>query len=487
MQPTVGIYCRISVDRLGRKEGVDAQEKWGRDYSALTWPGLPIRVFADNNLSAASDDIRPNFELLRAAIVAGEIGRLWCVEQSRLERREVEWFRLAAELDTAGIPELHTNRDGIVRVRDEVAGIKAVINAGEVRKLKLRVNDRLDEIAAEGRPPGAVVFGYTHGRDKGGGKTLHQVPEQSAAIRWAAEKVLAGWSLTNITRHLIDDLGMRGGHGGALTPAGVKKILTNPTIAGHRVHRGRVVGRGVWDPILDETLWQAVRLRLSKPRTVTRSDGGTHPIGPAAIGSRTARKYLLTGGLAVCGVCRHPMTGTVKQFMSGGTKVAKPYLLCSTTRGGGGCTGILLLETEQYVADTLFDELDKPEFLDAIAADEHAERRDGIVAALGVVDRRRGVLAALWTQPGQLTTEEWQTARDGLAAQERQLRAELTTIPAPLVGINIEGAREAWPEMTLDEKRELLRLFVERVTIQRARPGTKSFDSGRVEIEWRRR
>jgi hypothetical protein len=52
-------------------------------------------------------------------------------------------------------PKCTPNRDGIVRVRDEVAGIKAVLAAGEVRKLKKRIADRLAENAAKGRPPGS--------------------------------------------------------------------------------------------------------------------------------------------------------------------------------------------------------------------------------------------------------------------------------------------------------------------------------------------
>src|SRR4029453_16429738 len=48
---TAGIYARISIDKSGRKEGVEAQEKWGRAYAAEHWPGFPVRVFKDNNLS----------------------------------------------------------------------------------------------------------------------------------------------------------------------------------------------------------------------------------------------------------------------------------------------------------------------------------------------------------------------------------------------------------------------------------------------------
>src|SRR3954468_23212899 len=95
---TLALYCRISSDKTGRHEGVDAQEAWGREYGAVHFPGLPIEVFSDNNISAAGDDYRPEFERLRVAVQAGRIPRLWSVEQSRLERRKVEWFSLAAEL-----------------------------------------------------------------------------------------------------------------------------------------------------------------------------------------------------------------------------------------------------------------------------------------------------------------------------------------------------------------------------------------------------
>src|SRR5271170_5153085 len=133
MSYCVGIYCRLSPRPDGSYEGVDLQERWGRDYAAATWPGVPVRLFADAGLSAAKDGvIRPDYEALRAAVANGEVRHLWTVEQSRLERREVPWFTLAAELEAAGITELHTNRDGIVRVVDVVAGIKAVLNAHEV-------------------------------------------------------------------------------------------------------------------------------------------------------------------------------------------------------------------------------------------------------------------------------------------------------------------------------------------------------------------
>src|SRR6266567_5828504 len=98
MARNTAVYTRISKDRNGRAEGVAAQEKWGRDYAAGAWPDVPVVVYADNDISASNGDHRPGYEALREAIRRGDVAHLWCVEQSRLERREVGGFVLAAEL-----------------------------------------------------------------------------------------------------------------------------------------------------------------------------------------------------------------------------------------------------------------------------------------------------------------------------------------------------------------------------------------------------
>jgi site-specific DNA recombinase len=509
MDRHVAIYCRLSPRPDGRSEGVDVQERQGRAYSARAWPGLPIVVYADRLLSAADDTWRPEFEKLRQAVRDGEVAHVWAVEQSRLQRREVGWFELAAELAAAGIDEVHTGRDGIVRVADDIAGIKAVINAGEVRKMKKRVNDRLADNAAQGLAAGSLPFGFRHALDGKGGKTYEQVPGQAGAIRWAADRVLSGWSLASVAAALRAQ-GLDGGHrvkvkdadGGAvlgedgqpvtrpgrITASSVRSWLTSPTVAGKRVHRGVIVGDGKWPAILDEATWQACKAKLGASRTVVRSDGGTYPVGPAHSGF-SGRKYVLTGGLIVCGVCGAPMVGSVKQLKGGAKRGGRDvaYYLCHPSRGGRACTGIMLEATEEYVIGRLFAELDKPGFLDAIAEDAHAARRDEITVTLGAIEGKRAELAREWARPGGLTSGEWQEARAALGQSERELRAELDEKGPPPARVDIEQARRSWPDMTLGEQREFLRLFIEKVTISRATPGLQRFDPDRITIGWRKR
>lgn len=218
-----------------------------------------------------------------------------------------------------------------------------------------------------------------------------------------------------------------------------------------------------------------------------RADGSTYPVGAAHTGY-AGRKYALTGGLLVCGVCQAPMAGSVKQIKGGAKRGGRDvaYYLCHPGKGGRGCTGIMLGPTEENVVNRLFAELDKPGFLDAVTADDHAGRRDEITTALTGIDGQRRHLAGQWGA-GQLTDLEWQAARDALSHREGELRAELTAKAAPAARVDIATARSAWPLMTLGEQREFLRMFIRSVTISRAVPGTRTFDPGRVAIDWRKR
>lgn len=447
---------------------------------------MPVEVFRDEGISAANGDHRPGLERLRAAVRAGQVTRVWCVEQSRLERREGAWFELAAELEAAGITEVHTNRDGIIRLDDVVGGIKAVLNAHEVRRMRARVNDTLDARAAAGVPAGTRPFGYQAVGVREN-RTYEVIPEQAEAIRWAAQKVLDGWSLSRIA-DVLDGQGLRAGHGGRITPVTVRRWLVSPSIAGLRVHRGDILlaVRGNWPAILDEQTWREVNAVLAQPRIVRRSDGGTYPVTTAHTGP-AGRHYLLTGGLAVCGVCGHAMIGQVKQLGKKPglpPKRTAPYLLCHPSRGGRACTGIMLEPVENLVTERLFTELEqRPAFAAALSSDQHADARAQLAADLAALHAERAEYARD-AAAGTMTRSEWLAMRPVFDERESRLRHDLAAIPAPAGRADWAEVREAWADLTLDEQRAFLRRYVARVTISRARPGTQRFDPGRVSIEW---
>lgn len=515
---TIGIYARLSPKPNGKYEGVDDQIKWGKTYASNMWPGEPVEVFAERGISGAADDgDRPEYVRFREWVRAGKLTHVWAVEQSRLTRDEIGWFHLRADLLGGDITEVHTNRDGTVRVEDATSGIKAVLNAEERRRIIKRVNDTLGEKAAKGEPPGVKPFGYVHGyKDDGETKTYIVVPEQAAVIRYAAERALSGWSLASIAAAMnkpSDERdpelvpvagpyadawknGVLGVHGGRITPGAVKNWLTVPTIAGLRQHSGEIVGDGNWPAILDKATHRTLKARLTGERAVKRSGGGTYAIGSAHKGF-VGRKYLLTGGLAECGyvhddgeVCGTPLTGMPIRMRrrKGETEPrTEPYLMCHPKNGGKGHLGIMLTKTEEHVVGELFKHLvSKSNLLEDVAAeDDQDAERARLVAELEGIETRRKELAGLWGRR-QMTTSEWQAAKAELDADERQFAATLSAIPANSGPVDVEAVRDAWDQdMTLDEQRAFIRDHIARVTIHRAtKMGPHGLDTDRITIEW---
>ena len=169
--PTVGLYCRISVDKSGKREGVERPRGVGPSSTPPSAGRAPrCALFIDNNLSGG-DDHRPGYDELRAAVRAGEITHLWARDQARLERRH-EWFALVAELVAADITELHTRHDGVVQIDGIGADVQAIVNARYIRDLRQKTRDKHERIAAAGRPNGGQPFGYRHGVDDQKRKSL---------------------------------------------------------------------------------------------------------------------------------------------------------------------------------------------------------------------------------------------------------------------------------------------------------------------------
>jgi site-specific DNA recombinase len=487
----VALYLRISKDRNGRAEGVAIQERQGRRYAVAQWPDLPIEVYSDNDITAADRDVyRPGYEKLRDAIRRGDVEQLWAVEQSRLERTEVGWFNLAAELVAGGVEALHTKRDGIVYAQDTVAGIKAVLNAGEVRTLRKRVNDALDERAADGRPPGGTAFGYTRFVAPGEfatvevdgkkHKTLLIVPEQAEAAQWSAEALLDGKSLTTV----VNELRARGvptARGGAWELATVRSMLLSPTIAGLRVHRGEVIGRGNWEPILDETTWRQVRAVLQTP-TVTVTDPRGRPVEASRRRLRAARRYLLTSGLARCGRCGAAL---IAQQRRGRTPGSRPGYFCHSSRGGCNGIGILAEPLEEHVVEFALRWATSPEVIKAkdaarVRADE--EGRD-LLGDLALIEQRQH-RAEDRLVDGTLDKPAYDRQARRLRDERRDVERRLARIRAdgPTYRSHIEEVRARWGELTIEEQRRVMTDLLRVVVIRPAKPGTRRFDPDRVAI-----
>jgi hypothetical protein len=253
------------------------------------------------------------------------------------------------------------------------------------------------------------------------------------------------------------------------------------------MHRGEIVGRGNWTPILDETTWRAVGAKLGGSRKVTRSDGGSYVI--RTFGPRKARRYLLSSGIAVCGVCKALLVGSNKwrpKLNERGERDPWPYYMCHPKAGssGKGCVGTDADALDKHVRDELLDRIDSdPTFLEQLTVDDHAEERDQIVRELTSLDQRRAELSRLWAL-GERTSEEWAAAREVIDEQQTRLNIRLAELPAPDANaVDLSALPAAWPNMTLDERRQALLFARTKVTLWPAATHGKAL-TNRVTVEF---
>lgn len=478
----IAIYVRISRDRSGRAENVDTQERHCRAYvdrmkQTGEWPDLPVEVYSDNDLTAADPGTyRPDYARLLHDIRAGRVAQLVSADQDRLTRQPSEWEELMPVLVAADITETHGYRDGVTPVelgKRAYGRFKALMGAEYVEGIKVKVNEKLDALAAQGRPGGGHAFGYRRTTNEKGERALEVVPELAEHVRWAASKALAGWSATAIAREL-DARDVPTVHGGKWASHNVRGMLTAPTVAGLRVHRGKLVGRGNWEPILDEETWRRLCALFGGPRTVVNGGGARQKVGGRR---RTARKYLLSAGIAFCG--RDGCGGELKGRLQDGRAGKRPIYFCGKCQA----LGINALPLEEHVRDQLIAWLNTPEFAAALASDEAQERRMALTRRLEEIDRQDAELAARWAA-GQLRATAWDAARAQLDAEHAEVSAQLADIPLPMTDIDPAELRDAWDEMTLLEKRHVIAEHIVQVTVLPAKPGAKSFDPDRVMIRF---
>lgn len=479
---TIATYARISKDADGRAEGTEQQRSKAAAYAADAWPNATILHFADNDLTAADPGThRPGYAALMDAIRRGDVDGLVIAEQSRLTRQPAEWEEAIVTLSRAGIDEVHSYRGVPIPVRGSrlVGRILAAVDAEEVERLRARVVEKLDTLAAEGRPPGGPAFGYSRTVDEDGRKALEVNEVEASIVREVADRVLGGWSLTRIAGDLAEREvpTARGGKWAATT---VRSMITRPTIAGLRIHRGEVVGAGNWEPIISPSMWRQVCAVLHGPVAVKRSDGATYRA--ARRRTRSGRRYLLTGGTARCGRCGAALVAQQRRSRAGERQPS--YLCPPKSRGGCSGIGISALDLEAHVSGLILAKLAEPDFLAAISTNDSGEQAN-IMDELAALEARSAELAGTWAV-GDLPSTDWKAAREVLDTERRRLSDALAALPVR-VEIELDPAEliTAWEHMNLDERRAVVNRFLASVTVHPASPGTRAFDPGRVEEDWR--
>lgn len=479
--PAVAIYTRASVDRDDRRISVDRQVERCEAYAADRFPGLPVLRFGDNNRSGSDASVdRPGYRALLAAIRAGEVAQLVVHEQSRLTRIPAEWDALLALLTRAGVVEVHTVLKGVVPAAPgaRVLGrIMSVLDADESERVKLRAAAASHQLAVEGRPNGGRYYGYRRARGDDGRAVLVVDAAQAAVVRRIVDGLRAGLSSHALAAALSAE-GVPVPHAGDADagafwrPNTVLGIARRPHIAGLRTYRRQVVGEGRWEPIVPPLEWHALQALL----------------GSGGVARPRPRRWLLTGGLAVCGGCGAPMS-TGQQRRPGGYVTA---YICTPRnhRGVAACTAVSLAPAElveDVVVEAVLARLDAPGTARRLHHRDDVERA-GLVERLVAAERRRVVLAEEFGS-GAIDELAWRRGRAACDEVIVGCRRDLASLPAGGDVPDLHGLRGRWDALGLLQRRAVVAAVVSAVVVH-PRTARRPADDrarvmGRLEVRWR--
>jgi len=467
------IYTRISRDdRAEEKEkrlGVQRQEKELR-AEAERRGACVVAILEDNDLSGSGKVERPAFNRLIEMIERGEVDLVLSRDLDRLSRGfspYVRFYEACAKAKITvgwmgGSADFRTGK-GLLEL-----DVRASFAREELRVIRSRIASKHLQLAEQGQDVGGGrAFGYEDDR-----RTIR--PAEAALIRDAADKVLQGASL----RSIATDWTRRG----VVSVTGktrwsvhvIKRILVSARISGRR-ERIWIDGdrRSIGMIVNDKAAWPAII-------TTEKSDALRGLLGsPDRRRNGKAGSYLLTHGIAVCGVC-------------GADLVARPRgdgkrcMVCATGPGFKGCGKIRTLAepVEDRVTEAVLRSIDQGALVRVMRRKDDAKDS----AALRDVEDRMKDLACQWAR-GEISAAERGAARQVLVARQQGITARLdgSRRSQGLDGLPVdEEMRKRWPRLEIYRQRAIVSALVERVVIDPIRkPGRNTFDGRRVRIIWR--
>ncbi|KFU77754.1 hypothetical protein BB31_29235 [Amycolatopsis lurida NRRL 2430] len=215
----------------------------------------------------------------------------------------------------------------------------------------------------------------------------------------------------------------------------VRNIALSPVIAGLRVFRKKIVGKGVWQPIISDRKRALIVARLGDPSRSSVRDG-------------TRVKYLQTG-ILLCGICETPTRSTPLHRARPGYRCPHGHLMRDMERTDAYVVEAVLTRLESEDARELFRYEDQAdELTKAVAtARELRARLDGFTdsAASGGIG------------PERLSRIEAKLVPQIEAAEERVRQIGVSPVVADFLGAD---ARTVWAGLSLSQQREVLRAVV---------------------------
>jgi len=289
-------------------------------------------------------------------------------------------------------------------------------------------------------------FGYLED-----GLTPH--PVEGPALAAAIRSVTAGGTLGGLIRDW-SQAGLKPVRGGEWRYSSIGALLARPRNAGLSVHRGQVVGKGNWEPLVSVDEHEALLAVLANPARRT---------------SRTGRRWLLPG-IASCGVCDCLVKVGGVNIRGDKRSIYKCRAHAHIYRSAPGI--------DELIENVMRQRLMRPDAIALMAPRSEASPLVAEIAAL----RQRQSNAERDYSDGLLDGRQLRDVTARIDAKIAQLQVDVSS--ATEVASVLPDVSQGWDQLTLDRKRMLIRAML---TIRIYRRSEEPKDCGPYgcQIKWR--
>ncbi|MET7890619.1 recombinase family protein [Streptomyces mirabilis] len=482
------IYARISDDREGRQNGVDRQERQCRALADKNGDEV-VAVFTDDDRSAYSGKPRPDYLKMLAFLRAGHADGSYALAPTRFYRRlddGLEFFKLIAEKGLE-VETVKAGRYNLATADGRRDALRAAVDAQhEAEQISERVRDaKADNLAKGEYRGGPRPFGY-----EADGITVRE--DEARHIRSAIDGIIAGDSLRSVCRHLAEQGvhtvprrykqadGSRGEpESREWTPTELRKMLLRPRNAGLIDHKGEIVGKAAWEPLVSEDKWRACKAVLERGERRTTTGNA---------------RVWLGSGLYLCGV--DECTETVRCSTSG-RGIGKVHIPAYRCRTGKHVTRVAA-PLDEHISNLVLVRLSRPDAASVLLPPSRpAERREDLAASANALRAKLDGFAADYAEDlitRQQMLDGTAMTRQRLEGVEAQMAAQAQQSVLASLPLGTPKVVEEWPDYHLDKQRAIVDALMTVVILPAPRgrpvgfqPGvTKTyFNPDAVRIEWK--
>jgi site-specific DNA recombinase len=398
---------------------------------------------------------RPMFQQALERCETGQTGGVIVAKLDRFARSAVDALESIKRLNQAGarLVSVEDNFDGSTPMGRFAIGILTLIAELELERIKENWATAVTSAVERGiHISGRVPVGYIREEKT---KLLLIDPRSAPVVAEVFRRRALGASWAELARYLEEQQVYPSTGNEHWSKFGVASLVKNPVYLG-QARGGQLVNERAHEPIVTRAEFDAAQ--STKKSLLAARDG-------------SVASQAMLGGLARCAGCGHTLKITGNTHKATGTRYAVYY--CIGRYASGPCparaseaAANLDWHVEQEVLAAIAQ--DGGPVARAIQASQRVEEAARTVAdaehELDLYVNNPKLLTVLGEQRFITGAETRQAALDGARTELAQARAE-SGLAEELAQA---GLLDAWPDLTVQEKRRLMHGLLEQVTVRRA-------------------